>query len=240
MADYYLAPSLAVLRTEINTRWPRRDKASDGWIGDPAHQATKSDHNPNERGSVNALDVDEDGIDVWAVFAAIKRHPSARYFIYERKLYHRLRGWRAESYSGVNPHDKHFHLSIDQTRTAEQDRRPWGLIQEDSMTEAEKIAWATTNRTAALLAGTPASFQIEGEKTRRQEPNRLQESLLRLEAGVAKLLGADPVNEEAIVAGVLAGLGVRPEPEVATALVAAGQDPQRLAEALLALVPAQE
>lgn len=127
MASYYLAPSLAILRDEINARWPGRDHTSDGWIGDAAHQASKSDHNPNSRGSVNAIDVDEDGPDFPTVFAAIKRHPSARYVIYERKLYHRDRGWKAEDYDGVNPHDKHFHLSIDQTREAEQDRRSWGL-----------------------------------------------------------------------------------------------------------------
>jgi len=142
MAGYELAPALAVLRAEINTRWPRRDKTSDGWIGDAAHQASKSDHNPNERGSVDALDVDEDGIDVAAVLAAIKRHPSARYVIYERRLYHRLRGWKSEPYTGVNPHDKHFHLSIDQTRAAEQDRRPWGLLEEDMGTlTGEQAEW---------------------------------------------------------------------------------------------------
>jgi len=126
--SWYLAPSLAVLRAEINARWPGRDKASDGSIGDAAHSSTTSDHNPNSRGSVNAIDVDEDGVDFAEIFAAIKRHPSARYVIYERKLYHRLRGWRAEAYSGVNPHDHHFHLSIDQTLAAEQDTRSWGLL----------------------------------------------------------------------------------------------------------------
>ena len=131
MTTPYLAPSLALLRAEINQRWPHRDHTSDGWIGDQRHQATKSDHNPNGRGSVDALDVDEDGIDFAVVFAAIKRHPSARYVIYERRLYHRLRGWRPEQYNGVNPHDKHFHVSIDQTREAEQDRRPWGLLEVD-------------------------------------------------------------------------------------------------------------
>jgi len=125
--SYYLAPSLDALRDEINARWPDRDKKSDGWIGDIGHQGTKSDHNPNSRGSVDAIDIDEDGIDLAAVFAAVKKHPSSRYWIYERKLYHRLRGWKAENYTGSNPHDKHAHLSIDQDRDAEQDRRPWGI-----------------------------------------------------------------------------------------------------------------
>lgn len=124
---WYLAPSLAQLRSEINARWPGRDHASDGTIGDAAHSSTTSDHNPNSRGSVDAMDIDEDGVDFAEIFAAIKRHPSARYVIYERELYHRLRGWRAETYSGTNPHDHHFHLSIDQTQASEQDTRSWGL-----------------------------------------------------------------------------------------------------------------
>lgn len=129
--DWSLAPSLRILRSELNTRWPDRDKTSDGTIGDTSHQASKSDHNPNERGRVDAIDVDNDGIDVWAVFEHIKKHPSARYFIYQGHLYHRLRSWVPENYTGPSPHREHFHLSIDQTATAEEDTRPWGLLGDD-------------------------------------------------------------------------------------------------------------
>jgi hypothetical protein len=48
------------LRAQINRRWPDRDKRSDGWIGDRAHQARKSDHNPDARGWVHAIDIDAD------------------------------------------------------------------------------------------------------------------------------------------------------------------------------------
>src|SRR5690606_29069239 len=59
--SYYLAPSLVKLRDLINQNWPNRDKSSDGWIGDPSHQARKSDHNPDYSagGVVRAIDVDE-------------------------------------------------------------------------------------------------------------------------------------------------------------------------------------
>lgn len=48
------------LRNQVNRRWPKRDKRSDGWIGDSAHQARKSDHNPDPRGFVHAIDIDAD------------------------------------------------------------------------------------------------------------------------------------------------------------------------------------
>ena len=48
------------LRNQVNKRWPRRDKRSDGWIGDKAHAGRQSDHNPDARGLVHALDIDAD------------------------------------------------------------------------------------------------------------------------------------------------------------------------------------
>ena len=47
------------LRDQIDRRWPKRDKRSDGWIGDKAHSLRISDHSPNSEGTVRAIDVDE-------------------------------------------------------------------------------------------------------------------------------------------------------------------------------------
>ena len=47
------------LRDQIDRRWPRRDKKSDGWIGDEAHNQRISDHVPNDAGVVRAIDIDE-------------------------------------------------------------------------------------------------------------------------------------------------------------------------------------
>lgn len=130
---WYLAPSLFVLRSEVNTRWPRRDRTSDGTIGDEAHQQTQSDHNPNDRESVDAWDMDKDGVDVAAVIAAFERHPSAHYWIWNREIADRDSGWQRRAYTGENPHTQHAHFSIRQSAAAEQDRRSWGLLEGATM-----------------------------------------------------------------------------------------------------------
>lgn len=56
------------LRNQLNKRFPKRDKRSDGWIGDARHVAETgygtngkgSFHNPDPKGIVHAIDVDKD------------------------------------------------------------------------------------------------------------------------------------------------------------------------------------
>jgi hypothetical protein len=123
--SWHLAPSLVQLRAEVNKRWPNRPKDSDGSVGDTSHSARKSDHNPNSRGSVNAIDITYPGVDPKIIIAAASKHPSANYVIFNRKIYSRSNGWKAAPYSGTNPHTKHLHVSIKQSEKAEKDTTPW-------------------------------------------------------------------------------------------------------------------
>lgn len=187
VADWYLAPSLKVLRSEINARWPNRDRTSDGSIGDTAHQATYSDHNPNERGSVDAIDVDDDGIDPYVVIAAFERHPSAHYWIYQRQIADKDDGWRRRPYDGPSPHTEHVHFSIRQTRTAEQDTRPWGLL-EDDMPTADEVANAVWAK--QMKDGMDASTHTAADYLRYVEANvkqQLDPVLAKLDDLSAKL-----------------------------------------------------
>ena len=59
MARPRLVKAGVTLRDQLNQRFPKRDKRSDGWVGDSAHQAGKSDHNPDKNGWVHAIDIDE-------------------------------------------------------------------------------------------------------------------------------------------------------------------------------------
>lgn len=123
--SWHLAPSLVNLRDELNKMYPNRPKTSDGTIGNAAHKATKSDHNPNSRGSVNAFDITYPGVNFRSFLAAAKKHPSTNYVIFNRKIYSRSNGWVAKAYKGASPHLEHIHISILQTKSAENSTVKW-------------------------------------------------------------------------------------------------------------------
>lgn len=124
---YFLAPSLVSLRNEINAAHPSRDKTSDGWVGDTAHAARKSDHNPDYTagGIVRALDVDHDGINKARLLAIAIANPATEYVIQDWKIYTRANGFRAQAYTGSNGHTRHTHISIRHTADAAKARN-WG------------------------------------------------------------------------------------------------------------------
>jgi len=129
VADYYLAPSLVRLRAEMNARWPDRDRLSDGWIADAAHNARTSDHNADPHstppGVVRAVDVDKDGIDAMGLVLAAIAHPATNYVIFNGSIWSRAYQFRRRVYTGVNRHDKHVHISILKSRAAEYSTRAW-------------------------------------------------------------------------------------------------------------------
>jgi hypothetical protein len=123
-----LAPSLINLFDELNLRWPHRDHKSDGWIGDKAHQARQSDHNPDSRGIVHAIDIDADGIDTGLVVGMTARLDRAtEYVIFNRWIYSRSRDFEPKRYTGSNPHTGHIHVSIRYGNGYEGAEWHWGL-----------------------------------------------------------------------------------------------------------------
>jgi len=116
--SWRLAKSLETLRNQVNAAYPNRNKASDGTIGDAAHQAVASDHNPNAQGVVTALDIThspETGFDVHALADRLlaNRHPNLKYLISNRRIAGDWTGWRWVPYSGTSdPHTNHAHISV--------------------------------------------------------------------------------------------------------------------------------
>lgn len=112
--SWRLAESLKVLRMQVNQTYPNRSKASDGTIGDLAHQGTASDHNINSSGVVCALDLTDDpanGFDVHAL-AEFQRqfpHPQLKYVVSKGRIASRKHGWVWRKSSG---HFAHAHFSV--------------------------------------------------------------------------------------------------------------------------------
>jgi hypothetical protein len=83
-------------------------------IGDQSHQTEASDHNPDSRGVVHAIDVMTysniargNEIVEWCLADTT----DLEYVIFNYKIWTRSGGWRRESYYGSNPHTDHPHLS---------------------------------------------------------------------------------------------------------------------------------
>jgi hypothetical protein len=122
---FRLAASLDRLFHEVDHVWPARSKASDGWIGDTAHQARASEHNPDDRGVVHAVDITVAGIDKARVLKALIGHPAVWYVIHDGRIWSRTYGWKARRYTGANPHHHHIHVSIRLALDAEAWVGPW-------------------------------------------------------------------------------------------------------------------
>lgn len=124
---YFLSPALVRLRLEVNALWPGRSKVSDGWIGDPAHSARASDHNPDYSagGIVRAIDVTNNGIDVARFINAAISDTRTRYVISRGRIWTRDRGWHA--YYGANPHNHHVHVSVRNVNSYDLQIHSWNL-----------------------------------------------------------------------------------------------------------------
>jgi hypothetical protein len=126
--DWHLAASLKDLLDEVNERWPGRPTASDGSIGDAAHAARKSEHNPDSGGVVRALDLTRVSAAMAnAVIAAVKVDERAWYVIHDGYIYSRTNGWEKRKYDGANPHRSHLHVSV-RAGLAGAAPGPWGLL----------------------------------------------------------------------------------------------------------------
>lgn len=125
MARKYLSRSLDNLFNEIDARWPRRDRRTDGWY---TNSRVSVGHNRGHRGLVHAIDVDDDGIDEgWIIANIYKGGGVLRYIIWNRGIYHVRDNWQRRPYTGPSPHTDHMHIEINQTTKAEDYNGHWGI-----------------------------------------------------------------------------------------------------------------
>lgn len=135
----FSVPALMALLAEIDAMSPDRDRSADGWLGDAAHAARHSDHNPEADGSVDARDFTHDpahGVDCNLLADQIKDDPRLEgggYIIWNRRIWNPSvsKSWRA--YTGSNPHDHHMHVSV--SDAGQNDTSPW--LEGDDLTMAD-------------------------------------------------------------------------------------------------------
>lgn len=180
------AAGLKTLKAQFDAAFPGRDRASDGAIGDAAHSARSSDHNPNSRGYVCARDFDEDvkpkskaeserlmrrfGNEL-AEYAAsgLPGSDRVKYVVYEDRVAsgtYRSSWWKFRG-SGYG-HTHHLHLSV--TQAAEKDGQRWPLpifgfpsfdVQKRQAAEAKKAAVKKAAAKKPAAKKTPAKKAVK-------------------------------------------------------------------------------
>jgi hypothetical protein len=121
------------LRDQVDTWFPDRRTASDGWVGDSRHAARKSDHNPDKLGWVRAVDIDarlcaSDGVSADLadqIRIAAKTDKRISYVIHNGRIASKILNWRWRKFNGINPHTKHLHCSF--TKLGDLDGKPFEI-----------------------------------------------------------------------------------------------------------------
>jgi len=136
MADWRTAKRLLTLLAEVNQLYPGRNKASDGTIGDAAHQKGKSEHNPDENGVVRALDITIPLLGtpgrVLADLIIANRDASLWYVIVDGQIWE---DGKWSKYNGADQHYGHIHVSLYDKPELYDKTTPWLLKGGDLMVD---------------------------------------------------------------------------------------------------------
>lgn len=227
-----LTNGLQNLRAQVNAKFPDRDRSSDGSIGDTAHQARTSGHNPDDTPGARPAweDADDDAeVRAWDCDADLRAGVTAqqlvdhirglsgvgsaiRYIIYNRRIYHSRSNFAPEPYSGDNPHDKHIHFEGAWSQQGDESRFDYRLsdLTGDDVTPEDIRAIAEA--TARAVWSTPITDFADRATPQRQlaagtwlgySDHRHRTTEARVAAAIA---GLDAVDEQAVATAVLAVL----------------------------------
>ena len=204
LMGWRLARSLDDLRDEVNAAHANRSKVSDGTIGDPAHAARVSDHNPDGQGVVRALDLTHDpagGLDAHELADRIRLRAQSgeddrpKYVISNGRIASDIAEWIWRTYFGSNRHTQHSHTSV---RPGAQGDRPgpWNVTGE---TPEDKEPFM-----APLDQSTRSEFvQMHKGSERRQKVQRAKQ-LDDLRADIFKAMAAFSQGDRAAVEELVA------------------------------------
>jgi hypothetical protein len=139
--QWRIALGLLALRSTLHSLAPDRNTRDDGFIGDPAHQTRKSDHNPwvldGRVGVVTAYDITHSptsGCDnnVLADKLVSSRDQRIKYIIWNKRIINSEAlksspAWQWRDYHGQNPHTAHLHLSVLPAKSLYDNETAWSI-----------------------------------------------------------------------------------------------------------------
>jgi len=124
-----LVKAAETLRKQINSNYPDRDTASDGWVADLRHLSRgNSDHIPDNEGWVCAIDIDRDlsgkpkpdimgDLADQLRIAARNGDNRIKYIIFDGRICSRILNFKWRPYKGANAHKAHMHVSFNKKQS---------------------------------------------------------------------------------------------------------------------------
>ena len=101
--------AVAVLR-QATALWPKRNKASDGLLPSAAHLAASPNSDHNTGFAVDLTHDPKHGVNCAKIYEEMKNDERVKYLIFKGRIW--VAGKGESDYEGINPHNKHLHISI--------------------------------------------------------------------------------------------------------------------------------
>lgn len=207
-----LARSLRTYIDQINELAPGRGRASDGTIGDAAHAAGTSDHNPRViagLGStpvVTAADITHDparGCDFGRLAERLRvsRDGRIKYVIFNRRMFSWYASggypaWTWRPYSGSNPHVHHGHLSVVADTRADL-TRPWAIQEADMALSAQDLDAIANRILSDQRFGNVSGWTLDHIGEERAQEKQVDQALARIEQFGTALKEIDAQTDDA-------------------------------------------
>lgn len=194
MPNPRLCYALTTLRNQVDKKFPNRSDASDGWIGDTAHQARLSQHNPNEAGVVCAIDITHDpanGVDCHRLMEELDASNDDRifYLIHDREIDNS--DDTRTPYYGTNPHVKHLHISVQYASPRlYDDGREWIL---PMLLDDPASVWRT------ILMGQPTELYTRGAQVTVDQRALIEHGFLVGDKGADGYAGPETIRAIRVV-----------------------------------------